>query len=230
MKPQLGLLIILTATVPALGTPYWIAWEGDDFPENQGWTRNWGNYQGQYQGDGAIRTLEDGILTYDSLFDVGVCDFSFIEMPGQLDPDPGEVLVMEWRLKVDELVGWSQYDPGVAVKSDEAWVMGLGFAVDQVLSVFEHGVSAPITPGVFHSYVLRSPDMRTYELFIDGELALEGVFVPRAMSSYVGWGDSVQGAASLHHWDYFRFGVVAPEPGSILLVGALLVCCGRRRA
>jgi len=229
MKARFCLILALAAGVPALATPYWIAWEGDDFPENQGWTRNWGNYQGQYQG-GAYRTLEDGILTYDSLYDPGVFDGSFVQMPGQIDPDPGELLVVEWRLKVDDLVGWSQYDPALAVKSDEAWVMGLGFGVEQVLSVFEEGVSAAIKPGVFHSYVLRSPDMRTYELFIDGQLALQGVFVHRAGKSYVGWGDAVQGGASLHHWDYFRFGVVVPEPGSVALLGAVIACCGRRRA
>lgn len=33
-----ALLLILCAAASAPATPYWISWEGDDWPENQGWT------------------------------------------------------------------------------------------------------------------------------------------------------------------------------------------------
>ncbi len=42
--------------------------EGDraGLPEEFGWSRNWRNWDGQYQGAGAYRTVDNGILTYDS--------------------------------------------------------------------------------------------------------------------------------------------------------------------
>jgi len=96
---------------------YLIAWEGDDWPENQGWTRSWGNWQGQYQGFGAYRTLENGILTYDSLYDPGVCDFYYMENFGPTAPGANEKFVFEWRLKVDVVSGAG--DPGVGLKSHD---------------------------------------------------------------------------------------------------------------
>jgi hypothetical protein len=197
-------------------------------PEEFGWTRNWGNWHGQYQGPGAYRTLENGILTYDSLYDPGVFDFSYIEDPGwPIDPGPNELLIMEWRLKVDTVTGWYR-DPSVALVSDTGWTVGFGFGVDHVASGFEPGVIIPVAPGVYHDYQLRSWDMLTYTLYIDGQFARIGSFWEAFPPSYVGWGDGVQGAASLHHWDWFRFGVV-PEPASVILLLAVTACRGGRR-
>jgi hypothetical protein len=218
---------LLAATAGA--TPYWISWEGEGatagLPEQSGWTRNWGNWQGAHQG-GASRTLENGILTYDSLYDAGVYDFSKIVRPGQIDPDPGELLVMEWRLKVDAVTGWT-YDPEVGLVSDRTAGVAFAFGVNVVSCGLDFDIDIPIAPGVFHSYRVLSWDMTTYRLFIDDQLAYVGPFEPHVSPSYVGWGDSVQGAASLHEWDYFRFGVI-PEPGT-LVMGAVIACCGRRR-
>jgi hypothetical protein len=216
---------------PVTGTPYWISWEGvgetGGMPEEFGWTRNWGNWHGQYQGPGAYRTLEDGILTYDSLYDPGVFDFSFIKRLGQIDPGPNEVFVMEWRLRVRQVIGTS--DPGLSVSSDAAWIVGLAFSETAVISLFEDFVRIPITPWVFHEYRLLSSDMRVYDLFIDGALARTGTFWEGIGPSEVGWGDSVQGAASLHDWDYFRFGVI-PEPHCLVLLLVPCVCQWGRRA
>ncbi len=83
----LGMLV-----VPAGAEPYWITYEGNDLPENEGWNRYWGNADGEYQGGGAIRTIEDGVLTMDSLYDPWVWDWAYIERPGQMDPELGETL------------------------------------------------------------------------------------------------------------------------------------------
>jgi len=203
--------------IPVLGDTYWIAWEGEGetagLPEQFAWSRNWGNWDGQYQG-GAYRTLEDGILTYDSLYDPGVCDFSYM-YPGQVDPGPGEMLVMAWRLKVDTVTGWYR-DPGVDLTSDSGWAVGFVFGVDHVESAFEDDVIIPTAPGVFHDYELRSSDVMSYELHIDGELARIGSFWEAFPPSYVAWGDFIQGAASRHRWDYFRLAVfVAPQTGDV---------------
>jgi hypothetical protein len=208
----------------ALGSPYWIAWDGEGetagMPEEFGWTRNWGNWDGQFQGPGAYRTLENGILTYDSLYDPGVFDYNYMERPGQLDPEePNECFVLEWRLKVSQVVGY--YDPGIGVHSDEAWAVGFSYAYDHIWSNFENA-NIPFEPGLFHDYRLVSGGMRDYQLFIDGTLAREGQFLHKFSESYVGWGDDWQGFASLHQWDYVRFGCVsAPVPGDVNCDGAV---------
>ena len=46
---------------------YYVAWEGDCLPEEAGWTRQWGDEVGQYHGTGAVRTIQDGVMTMDSL-------------------------------------------------------------------------------------------------------------------------------------------------------------------
>jgi len=222
------MLAMLIGAATARASPYWIDWEGDDWPENQGWTRVWGNWDGQYHGPGANRTLEDGILTYDSLYDPGVYDFSRMYRPGQMDPSgPEEMFVAEWRLKVSQVVG--RADPTVGIFSDGAWALGLEFGYDRLYSVFEDYLVIPFEAGVFHSYRVVSPNMQTYELYIDYQLVRQGAFVNLVVPSEIGWGDGVQGAASLHSWDYFRFGVT-PEPSSALVLVFSGACYGRRRA
>ena len=64
----------LLGTQVAGATPFWIAYEGDDYPENQGWERVYGDEHGPNSG-GAIRSLADGIFTEDSLHDDQIFDF-----------------------------------------------------------------------------------------------------------------------------------------------------------
>jgi hypothetical protein len=210
---------LLTLALAAVGSsePYWIAWEGEGdtagLPEEFGWSRNWGNWNGQYQGPGASPTLVDGILTFNSLYDRGVFDFYEMDRPGQIDPGPGEVFVMEWRLAVAQVMGSD--DPAVAVGSDAERIVGFGYSANALISYFEPGVVIPIPSG-FHDYYMLSWDMLNYELYIDGELAHVGTFWQGVSESYVAWGDGTQGAASLHHWDYFRFGVLpTPQVGDV---------------
>jgi hypothetical protein len=222
--------IALLAAAQAGATPYWVAWEGEGetagMPEEFGWSRNWGNWSGQYQGPGAYRTLENGILTYDSLYDAGVFDYYHMERPGQLDPrGPNEYFVLEWRLKVSEVVGY--YDPDVALRSDGAWAVGLAFGYDHIWSIFED-VNIPFAPGVFHDYRLVSTGMRNYQFFVDNQLVREGLFVQKFVQSYVAWGDGWQGFASVHEWDYVRYGVI-PEPSVIVLAAVIPAWRGARR-
>jgi hypothetical protein len=211
----------------AAATPYWIDWEGNDWPENQGWTRSWGNWNGQHQGPGAYRTLEDGILTYDSLYDDGVYDFYHMFRPGEIDPAPapGQVFVMSWRLRVEQVIGYA--DPSVGVSSDDAWLLAFEFGFDRMYSVFENYLPIPFAPGVFHEFEVLSTDMRSYDLRIDGDLVRHGAFQPNIGPSEIAWGEGIQGAASLHHWDRVTFGVT-PDPCGLVLLAFLGACCGRK--
>ena len=214
-------------TASATAEPYWITYEGNDFPENEGWERKWGNWDGPYEGDGAIRTIEDGILTMDSRFDTGVYDSAFVERPGQIDPEPGEVFVLEWRALIEEEVGGPTWDSAAWIRSDDGRHVAIGLRPHEVVSAFEH-VYIPIEPGVFHDYRLTSSDMLTYELCIDGELARAGNFWQGISASRLSWGPVSQGVSSLSHWDYVRMGVT-PEPSSCFLFLFLCAIRSRRR-
>ena len=201
----LGALLAL-AVCGASGDEYWIAYEGNDFPENEGWRRI-------TFGGGANRFLNQGNLVIDSLASTQIADFYEMRRNGELDPDPGELFLMQWRLKIEEIVGFM--DISLGVNSDEKWAIALEMNMNTIRSSLE-GLTASFDPGVFHVFALTSTNMRTYELRIDGKPAINGQFRLFFDSSRVAWGDGVQGSASLSQWDYFRFGVV-PEPSSALL-------------
>ena len=214
-----GAVALALLVSPAWGEPYWIAYEGNDFPENEGWVR--------YASDPpAERWLDGGSLCIDSRSDLQITENYTLYFDGGLDPDPAETFIMRWRLKVHEATPWE--DPGVYVISDELWTVSFVFAEGYVLSTHEANALAEFEPGVFHEFELRSGDMRSYELYIDGDLGIQGAFFEGLFSTRVGWGDTVRGGASLATWDYFRFGVV-PEPSGWLLALTALVCIGGPR-
>lgn len=206
-----GLMIVAVvlgvAAGAAQGEPYWFAYEGNDLPENEGWVRYATNPPAQ-------RWLEDGSLFIDSRGSVPIVENYTVYFQGGLDPEPGEMFVMRWRLKVHEATPWE--DPGVYVTSDDRYSVVFLFGGDYLLSLYEPSVYLPFKPGLFHDFELRSDDMRSYELYLDGGLALKGVFFHSSFSTCAGWGDVVS-SWSVAQWDYFRFGVV-PEPGTLMLM------------
>lgn len=226
------LLIFLTALclqTESSASPYLVEWTADSglLPEQDGWTRVWGNWEGPYHGNGANRTLHDGMLTYDSLYDEGVFDINRFDRQGQLDPGPGEILIVEWSLRVRQVT--FREDPVVAVFSDEGWGVGFDFGVDYLSSGFE-GYEVPFSPSVFHDYRLTSSDMRTYALYIDGVPVHVGSFFHAFSQSWVDWGDGTQGSASVHDWTRLRFAVVPEPSGSACICVAVIACCVGRRA
>jgi len=90
--------LLLLAGAPGRAEQFWIAYEGDDYPENQGWNRVFGNGAGPDQG-GANRSVSDGIFTLESLYDVSVCDF--YKQERTVDPGPADLFVAEWRVRID---------------------------------------------------------------------------------------------------------------------------------
>jgi hypothetical protein len=213
-------LWLLLAVGGASAEPYWITYEGNDFPENEGWTRHTG-------AGGAQRWIEDGALVLDGRDDIMIYDAYTMSRP--IDPEPAELFIMRVRLKVDELAA-GPFDPVFAVTSDESWRIGFELSETRIFNLDDPDMSASFEPGVFHCFEVRSWDMRSFELLIDGDLALTGPFTHIISASRVSWGDQVEGAASLSRWDYFEFGVV-PEPSSIscCLLGAVVLRRGRSR-
>ena len=218
------LAVLLYATVPlARGDQYWVAWEGNDFPENEGWLR---------EGDGTrpTRTLHDGVMTLDSLASDESEDF--YRVYGISDPEPGEEFVVEWGLRVNQ-VDWDNpnfpYDPGWSVNSAGGWRAVFAIGVDELHNLLEQ-VDVRFEPGVFHAWQFRSSDMRTFTIHLDRKFVSEGAFVATGLESRMSWGDLASGPTSSVDWDYFRFGVV-PEPTmlSFLPVFAVVISRARRR-
>jgi hypothetical protein len=219
-----GVCLLGLVAGSARGEPYWIAYEGDVFPEEAGWQRHWGDEHGPL-GPGAERRIEDGVFVLDSLRHDQI--FDFYDVQRSIDPGPGETFVAEWRMRVDEQSDLGDASVGISRDAYPGYVQ-FYFGDDAVLSVTD-GMLFAIEPGVFHTYRFVSPDMLQFEFFIDGMLTHQGAFEDFTLvQSSVGFGDTVQGRRSLSYWDYFCFGVV-PEPGSGLSVLALLVVFGSRR-
>ena len=187
--------------------PYWIAYEGNDFPENEGWTRI--TYYGE-----ANRRIEDGVLVIDSLHDRHIEDL--LVMNRWMDPDSGELFVAEWRLMIG--AGTTGPDAGVFIaRSFMPGSVHIGFTPDQAW-IGHDNLFFDVEPGVFHTYRFESEDMIAYDFFIDDQWVYEGAFLwPASNQSSISFGDQFNGWASISYWDYFRFGVV-PEPTTSMLL------------
>jgi hypothetical protein len=218
-----ALLLFATAALGLLAAPvgaeeYWITYEGNDFPEDEGWTRT-------TYGGGAERSLEDGALVLDGREDNSIVDSYSMRRP--IDPEAGELFIMRLRLRVDELTS-GPWDPAFGVSSDESWSVGFQLSETRIFNIDDPDMSASFEPGVFHRFEVRSSDMRNFELRIDDSIALTGPFTHIVTASKVSWGDQTVGGASLSRWDYFEFGVVAePASGALLGIGLLGRRCTR---
>lgn len=209
----LGLALSYAGGSTAFGDPYWIAYEGDDFPENVGWDRHWGVHAPPGDPNSTPdRSIEDGVFVLDTTSDIWLNDYYQIHR--SIDPEPGELFVAEWQVAVDDqLVYW---DAGLVIaRDDPPGHVSFKFGVDSLLISTE---DLEIELGAdFHSFVFMSADMEEFDLFVDGVLLHQGVFESESLlQSYVGFGNPTHGASSLTRWDYLRFGAI-PEPHSFLL-------------
>ena len=220
-------LIAIAYALPAqaTATPYWIAYEANDFPENEGWTRIRADENGYGQG-GADRRIENGVLILDSLRDPLIWDYYRIDR--QIDPEPGEVFIAEWRLRIS--AGINQEDAGLDFARDALGILELMYTVDEMTSRRENWRHA-ITPNVFHTYRIESSDMVHYSLWIDGQYARDGEWDLISWNqSFALFGDIHRGGVSTSRseWDYFRFGTV-PEPSSMSYVAVMFLAVFLRR-
>jgi len=222
----LGLTLLLAGALPGIAAPFWVAYEGNDYPENEGWVRNYGNEIGPGVG-GAERTVEDGVLTIDSLRDDWIFDFSRHRF--QSDPAPGETFVAEWRLLIDQRSDASDVGVVIARAALAADVI-LRFGPESV-HVSPGDVTIGIAPQQYHRFRFESPDMQEYRLQIDDDIVVNGLFDNITnLQGFVTFGDGVQGYRSYSQWDYFRYGII-PEPQSVQLVlCGVAISLLRRRA
>lgn len=216
-------IILLGATLAILGgragaDEYWIAYEGNDFPEIVGWERLYGD-------GGADRWIEDGALVIDSTRSTGI--FDFYRIAGIADPEPGELFVAEWRIRVDEFIRF--YDAELVLARDgRPGHMQVKHGLNDIIVRPIWNVIA-IEPGQWHSFRIESSDMQTFRLDIDGTPRYEGPFESQSfLQSFLAFGDTTTGAASLSRWDYVRFGVI-PEPASISMCFVTSFLVVRRR-
>ena len=213
------LILFVALAAPASAEPYWVAYEGNDLPENDGWWRITGPQR-------ADRWLEDGALVIDSRESVFITDYYIHQMDSVPDPGPGEIFVMQWRLRVDEIV--NPYDPTIGVVFDSGWGTGFVVGADFVQNVIVSDLTVSFAPGEYHNFEFWSDATYNYVLYIDGAFAFGGTMWPFPPGPQVTWGDGVEGGASLTHWDYFRFGVV-PEPAVAAGAAVVIGLAGRTR-
>jgi hypothetical protein len=197
---SLGMLLVVGA---ARASPFWVSWE-DGWPDQQGWLEGSSDPPAQ-------KWLEDGLLFIDSRA-AGGYD-GYYQNPASLMPGPQETFAMHWRVRVDE--SWPTSDPGVIVRADDHYSVAFSMDRQSIHSNYEPGKWALFAPNEFHDFVVQSTDMRAYELYIDGALALQGTFFESLFPGpSVAWGD-LSSAMSLAPWDSVQYGIM-PEPSPIL--------------
>jgi hypothetical protein len=199
------LAMVVVGAGVATAEHWWYAYEATTYPEEAGW--------GRFVAEGgALRSLEDGALIIDSRASTSIYDEYLMYMPSP--PGPGEVFLLEFGLRVDEVIGFA--DPCMSMSFAPSAEATLWFKAHQIYSLLECCCIADYTPGVFHDYALTTSDLQTYALFVDGQMVHEGALFSVCSTSTVLWGDCVIGSASLSAWDYVRFGVVpAPQLGDV---------------
>jgi hypothetical protein len=206
------MLAMLLGAATARASPFWVTWE-EGWPDQQGWLEGWSIP--------AQKWLDDGLLFIDSRA-AGGYD-GYYQNPATLMPGPGEKFTLCWCIRVDESTPYT--DPGVIARADDHYSVAFGMDTQSVHSNYEPGNWAPFAPGVFHDFVLESMDMRTYDLYIDGALALQGSFFESLFPGpEVAWGD-LSSAMSLAAWDSVEYGIV-PEPSGLLCL-LVVLCYGR---
>lgn len=232
MRIFFAVLLILTSAFSAVATPWQIGYEGDDFPENQGWTRMAGPQAAEPPGD--YREIVDGqYLLLDSRREgfEGAYDHYILQSMQPFDPAPGEHLFAEWRTGSDATMFFpSLADTEISIRGAAGYGVGIALAADRVADsapfLANGGQVYYISPGVMHEYRVTSYDMSTYALYVDGILAFEGPFtVQGGFPHSVDFGDASGNVSSVSYWDYVRFGV-APEPGTLVLL--LMAWAGAR--
>lgn len=212
-------LALLAGGLPptAWGAPYWVAYEGDVFPEEVGWERVVIDFTGA-EPPGAQRALLGDELRIDGTRSPDIADF--YELERSINPEEGELFIAEWAVDVVGLtnpLGLS--DVNVLIAPDQMGALAFAMFPDRIESRRE-GWAIDLASSGYHEYRIESLDMVSYDLWIDGVFMRSGEWDLESLNqSFVYFGDVARGAevTSIADWDYVRFGVV-PEPAALPLV------------
>jgi len=215
MMRLLVVRIILSGAlaISARAAPFYLRYDADEtFPEQSGFTRR------TIDPDGVLRrNVEDGVFTIDSRASASIVDLYRVRSDAFI-LGVDEEFRLSWRMRTLEDTGRpSQTDVAMFITNNEAaWVdlqLGPEFVSEDEILFGEPEHFYPFAPGIFHEFSLRSTDMLSYGLFVDGQFAFEGRFHNQAISgpNLVSFGDEIAGLASLSQWDYVEIAVV-PEP------------------
>ncbi len=212
MKVRIVTLTLLASTIAARASPFWVTWEAG-WPTEQGWLEGWSIP--------AQKWLDDGLLYIDSRT-AGGYD-GYYQLPQTLMPGAQETFTLRWRVRIYESTPTS--DPGVGVWADDQYAVAFSMDTHSIRSNYEPGHWALFAPNEFHEFVLESSDMRAYDLYIDGALALQGTFFESLFPGpSVAWGDLSSGM-SLAAWDTVQYGII-PEPSALMCLLTALSYAG----
>ncbi len=213
------LFAIVTLAGSAQAAPFTIAYEGTDFPENEGWTR-------RTTGGGAVRSIVDGSLVLDGREDVLISD-TYTRRDQSIQLEPGETFFAEWRFSLDEHVGPTG-DAFVTITTDDGrWASIIISPTEVEFRLQRERIDFSMAG--LTTFTLYSTDFERFDLLANGHFIFEGQFRPLiGLGPRIAWGDGTQGTSSISRWDYFRFGVI-PEPTSWLCWSVLWLSLTSRR-
>ncbi len=224
MRAALSTFCVLAAAGTVAADPFLLRYEADAFPEDAGWSRQSGGPTAEL-----VRDIDAGVFRLDSRASSAIFDFYRLRVDA-LDLSPGESLRLTWRMRTLETTGSpGRSDVALAVTNGQT-AYALFFLAPDLVSEdeilggpLEHEFE--LTPGAWHTFELRSADLRAYTLQVNGAAAFEGAFHDSALLGplEVAFGDVVSGRASLSEWDFVEIAVV-PEPGPALGLVLAIVC------
>jgi hypothetical protein len=147
------LVSIFSVAATLSAEQYWVAYEGNDFPENEGWLRTYGD--GTFPpSDGPDRSIENGELVISTARNPSLWEYYSRIL---LDPEAGETFEAEWRVRTQLLSG--PFDNGIVLaRWDPPGHVSFGFRSDGLL-VRTENVVIPLDPTVQHDFFFRSVDM-----------------------------------------------------------------------
>ena len=216
-------MLLAVGSLPASAEEFYLRYDGNDFPENEGWERWFSDPGGQIK-----REIDNGVFRLDTRASTAIYD-AYVMQSEALDLLPGEELRMSWRMETietqtpywlsDVLVGLTNADAAYAEFS-----IAPGFIREGDLPGGDPAHLYLFDAGVPHTFSFVTADMQEYDLFVDDEFAFHGGFHDNAAVGplHAWFGDGAIGLSSLSEWDWVEIAVV-PEPhaGLLLVVGGV---------
>ena len=217
------LMLLAVGSLAVSAEEFYLRYDANDFPENEGWERQFSDPGGQIE-----REIDSGIFRLDTRASTSLYDFYAIQSP-TFDLLPGEELRVSWRMEtVDTQTTYGLSDVAVGITNSTSAFTKFYLAPDFVSEDEELGGDPEhvyaFDQGVPHSFLFVTSDMQEYDLFVDGVFAFHGALHGNALIGplHVWFGDTTVGRSSLSRWGWIEIAVV-PEPhaGLLLVVGGV---------